>query len=99
MTDVRIASEIIKDAFLNQFDTAILVSGDGDLQPPIEIVKEEFPHKRVVIAFPPGRDNPHLKNIIDSHFRIGRGRVSNNQLPPSITKPDGYILNKPIEWN
>ena len=58
MSDVKIASELLRDAFLNRFDTAILVSADGDLQPPIDIIKEEFSAKKLVIAFPPDRDNP-----------------------------------------
>jgi len=99
MSDVRIASELLRDAFLNRFDTAILVSADGDLQPPIDIIKEEFPKKKLVIAFPPERDNPHLKNIVNSYFRIGRGRISKCQLPLKITKPNGYVLKKPKEWN
>ncbi len=99
MSDVNIASELLRDAFQNKFDTAILISGDGDLQPPIDIIKEEFPEKRVVIAFPPARDNPRLKNIANSHFKIGRGYLKNSQLPVSVTKSDGHILTKPVEWN
>ena len=99
MSDVKIASELLRDGFLNKFDTAILISADGDLQPPIDIIKEEFPDKKIVIAFPPDRDNPHLKNIVDSFFRIGRGRISKCQLPASIKKSDGFVLVRPKEWN
>ena len=61
MSDVCIASELLRDCFQNKFDTALIVSADADLQPPIRIVKEEFPQKRVVIAFPPDRASYHLQ--------------------------------------
>jgi uncharacterized LabA/DUF88 family protein len=98
MSDVRIASELLRDAFLDNFDTTLIVSADADLQPPIEIIKTEFPQKKVVIAFPPRRDSYHLRKIADAHFRIGRGRLSKCQLPPRITKPDGHTLKKPTDW-
>jgi len=98
MSDVRLATELLRDAFKDRFDTAIIVSADADLLPPIEAIKEDFPEKKIVIGFPPRRDNPRLRSLVDSTFRIGRGRLSKCQLPLSIMKPDGYVLNKPKEW-
>jgi uncharacterized LabA/DUF88 family protein len=98
MTDVRMASELLRDGFKNKFDTALIVSADADLQPPINILEAEFPSKKVVIAFPPGRVSYHLQNIADASFRIGRGILSKSQLPQKITKSDGYVLLKPVEW-
>lgn len=98
MTDVRMASELLRDAFKNEFDTALIVSADADLQPPIEIIKEEFPAKKVVIGFPPKRDSYHLRKIAHAHFRIGRGTLSKCQLPQTVNKPDGHILVRPVEW-
>lgn len=92
MSDVRIASELLRDAFLDRFDVALIVSADADLQPPINIIKEDFPTKKIVLAFPPDRDSYHLRNIADAFFRVGRGRLANCQLPTRITKADGYVL-------
>ncbi len=69
------------------------------LQPPIEIVNQDFADKRVLIGFPPRRDSYHLRNIVDEHFRIGRGRLSKCQLPDRVRKSDGYELVRPPEWN
>lgn len=99
MSDVRIATELIRDAFKNKFDIAILVSADADLLPPIEAIKNDFPDKKIVVGYPPRRDNPRLSAIAHSTFRIGRGRLSKCQLPSAVTKPDGYVLTKPKEWN
>ncbi len=99
MSDVRIASELLRDAFNNSFDTALIVSADADLQPPIEVINQEFPNKHVVVAFPPRRDSHHLRSIANDYFRIGRGRLSKCQLPANITKPDGYVLTRPTKWS
>ena len=98
MSDVRIATELLRDAFKDNYDTAILISADADLLPPIEALKTDFPKKKIVIGYPPRRDNPRLTAIAHSTFRIGRGRLSKCQLPTSVTKPDGYILSRPKEW-
>jgi hypothetical protein len=33
----------------------LLMSGDSDLAPAMTAVREPYPKKRVVVAFPPGR--------------------------------------------
>ena len=52
MTDVNIAVELLSDAYDDAFDTAIVVSADSDLARPITTIRERFPGKRVVVAFP-----------------------------------------------
>ena len=54
-TDVNIAVELIKDAYQDNFDTALLMSGDSDLTSPVQTIRELFPSKKVIIAFPPMR--------------------------------------------
>ena len=98
MTDVRLACMLVRDAYQDAFDTCLIISADADLQPPVEIVKQDFPQKRVIVAFPPKRDSYHLRNIVDEHFKIGRGWLSKCQLPDQVKKPDGYVLVRPAEW-
>ena len=45
MTDVNIATQLIVDAFTDQFDTAIIISGDSDLVPPVQSIKLHLPNK------------------------------------------------------
>ena len=52
MTDVNIATQILIDAYQDNFDMAMLISGDSDLVPPIKAVHELFPKKRVFVTFP-----------------------------------------------
>lgn len=45
--DVEIASQIIKGAFRNDYQTLVLLAGDGDLEPAVRIAKDL--KKRVVL--------------------------------------------------
>jgi hypothetical protein len=98
MTDVRIATEMIVDTFANRFDVALLVSGDSDLVPPIEAIKSSHPHKRINIAFPPGRHSHWLKQAAHGQCIIGRGTLSKNRFPPVVLAASGAELHQPIEW-
>ena len=98
MSDVRLASELLRDTYTDRYDIALIVSGDADLQPPMEIIKLDHPSKRVVVVFPPERDSYHLRSIAHEYFRIGRARLSKSQLPAVVKKADGYALRRPVEW-
>ena len=60
MSDVRLAVELVKDAYTGGFDTAVILSADADLQPPVELIRKDFPSKRLIAVFPRARDSIHL---------------------------------------
>jgi hypothetical protein len=98
MTDVCIATELVADAFLNRFDSAMIVSGDADLIPPIVMVKNHFPDKRIVVVFPPNRFNNNLAQVADDRLHVWRSALMKCQLPDQVTKKNGTILHRPAEW-
>jgi hypothetical protein len=98
MTDVNIAMELLVDAQQDKFDTALLISADSDLTGPVLKVRNLFPKKRVVIAFPPDRVSERLKREANAWFRISEASVRQNQLPNPVVKAGGINLNKPAEW-
>ena len=98
MTDVNIAVELLGDAQDNSFDTAIVVSGDSDLVGPVRAVRERYPNKRVVIAFPPNRQSAGLRTEATAYSNIGRSALKNSQLPEQVTRADGYVLARPSQW-
>jgi uncharacterized LabA/DUF88 family protein len=98
MTDVNIAVELLGDAQDDRFDTAIIVSGDSDLTTPVRAVRQRYPEKRVVVAFPPGRDSVRLRQAATAAFRIGRKKFKDSQLPDRVVKADGFVLERPTEW-
>ena len=96
MTDVNIAVELLGDAQDDIFDTALVVSGDSDLYGPIETVRRRYPHKRVVVAFPPDRVSKKLRS--GPSFTIGRDAFRDSQLPDQATNAHGHVLSRPANW-
>lgn len=98
-TDVSIATEILRDAFQDRYDVAILISADSDLVPAFSAVRELFASKKVVSVFPPERAGKELRKISHGSFTIGRAKVAACQLPDSVVDPDGNVFSRPEEWS
>lgn len=98
MTDVNIATTMLFDATHGNFDTAILISGDSDLTPPLSIIKQYYPAKRVVVAFPPDRHNNTVAAAASGNYVLGRAKLSASQFADSITLKNGYTIRKPQTW-
>lgn len=98
MTDVNIAVEILTDAYQDMFDAAILISADSDLTAPVLAIKNLFPDKRIVIAFPPQRHSAQLERLAHGSLQIGRAILAKSVFPNRVPKADGFILQKPAEW-
>jgi uncharacterized LabA/DUF88 family protein len=98
MTDVNIATELLTDAFQDQFDTALLVSADSDLVPPVESIRRLFPAKRVVVAFPPQRSSKDLQKSASAWLLIHETTLKKSQLPDPVILPNGFSLSRPTEW-
>lgn len=98
MTDVNIATYLLVDAFKNQYDTAMLISGDSDLVPPIKVVNEKVSEKRVLVVFPPKRKNDAVAKVAKGNFVIGRRNLEKSQFPDEVEKSDGFVLKKPDRW-
>ncbi len=98
MTDVCIATELVMDAFCDVFDTALIVSADSDLVPPIKAVRGKFKEKRIVVVFPPARTSDRLKREANAYFTIGEAKLKKSVFPDEVRKSDGYILQRPGKW-
>jgi uncharacterized LabA/DUF88 family protein len=97
-TDVNIAVHLMKDAFKDNFDVAIIVSGDSDLVPPVLAVRELFPNKEVRVAFPPTHESNDLKKAANGSFVIGRKKLEDSLLPNKLKDKYGNDIVKPNEW-
>lgn len=98
MTDVNIAVRLLVDAFDDGFDTAILISADSDLVPPVREIRERLPEKRIVAAMPPRRHSRDLANLAHASFQIGEQKIRKSQLPDHIQTESGFILQRPATW-
>jgi uncharacterized LabA/DUF88 family protein len=96
-TDVNIAVEMLTDAYRDAFDTALLVSGDTDLVPPIETIRCLF-GKRTITVFPPRRSHRELTHVSAKCLHVDRRSLSRNQLPDRVQKSKRVFLCRPAEW-
>lgn len=98
MTDVNIATQMLNDAYKNNYDVAILISGDSDLSGTINEIRSSISGKKLVVAFPPDRTSFALKKVANGYFTIGRSLFSKSQFPNIVIGVNGYKLNRPISW-
>ena len=98
MTDVSIATEMLVDAYNDECDTLLLISGDSDLVPPIKKILGAFPKKRVICAFPPERYGAELALVATGKRMIEKGHLKKSQLPAELKTDSGFKLKKPVEW-
>jgi len=99
MTDVQLAVELLNDAYQDKFDTALLISADGDLLPPIRMIGSQFPDKRVVTFFPPRRFSHDLQREAYASRNLWRGILASCQLPEKVVSATGFELERPPNWS
>ena len=97
-TDVNIACQMLNDAHFDRYDLCYVVSGDGDLVPPLQIIKKNYPKKHAIVARPPRRNSEELRGIADGWFSIGKQRLRKHQLPEKIVSTDNRTLIRPAKW-
>lgn len=98
MTDVNIAVQLLADAFDDQFDTALLISGDSDLTTPVRKLRTQFPSKRLIVVFPPDRHSFELGKAANATFTVGEAKLRQSQLPAQVQRADGFSLHRPVHW-
>lgn len=97
MTDINIAVEMFKDAYQNNCDTQILISGDSDLVPVCRAILELF-NIKLVIFFPPCRGTDRLREYCHFSARIFTNYFKKSQLPEEIIDSSGNKIVKPEYW-
>ncbi len=98
-TDVNIAIHVIRDAYKDIYDTAIIVSGDTDLIPAIKMLKEDFPSKQIGVVFPYGRKNLELEKNVNFSRKIFLEDMEKSILPEKYHISDTIELTIPKEWS
>lgn len=99
-TDVSLATHLLVDAFLDDFEAAVIVTNDPDLQEPMRAVRKQC-GKKVIVLFPikPGRyPSNDLKKSTDAHAVVDPAILAACQLPPIVTTAKGRQIRKPTGW-
>ena len=101
-TDVNIAVSMLDDAYQNLCDHLIVVSGDSDLVPAVNMVKSRFPSKEVTVYVPsrsPVRGAAvELRAAADKHRDLPLNLLKIAQLPASVPDGSGGFIVKPATW-
>jgi uncharacterized LabA/DUF88 family protein len=101
-TDVNIAVSMLDDAYQDLCDHLVLVSGDSDLVPAVNMVKTRFPLK-IVTVYVPTR-NPirgaavELRAAADKDRDLPLNLLRIAQLPASVPDGSGGFIVKPATW-
>lgn len=99
-TDVNIAVEMISDAHQQQFDMAMLISGDTDFCGLMKALPRLYRNKRIIVAFPPGRYNAESAQNASGYVQISKSQITKCQLPDEVPRSDGNPpLRRPETWS
>lgn len=94
-TDVNIAVRLLNDAYDDLFDVAMVISGDGDLAPSIQSVRDRFPKKSLFVAFPPHRHSSELRRVAPASLTISKAMIRSSRLPDPVITSTGIVLRAP----
>ena len=82
----------------NSCDTIVLVTGDTDLAPAVQIARRLFPERDIRFALPYERANKLLRKIAPASFKIGKDGYTKHQLPDPFRLKSGTTIAKPSSW-
>jgi len=102
--DVNISVRMIEDCITNSTGSISLVSADTDLIPPLEVIRRNFPDKKIKVYFPPSnfsRDiNDYMLTNLNSKPKLlikNQRRFSEAIMPDAVSK-DGTSFTIPQKW-
>jgi len=99
MSDVQLATQLVLDALKDRFDVALIVTGDRDLVPALEVVRKEKPDKRIVVAFPPMRSCDDLRHAAHAYIHVTESVLKVSLFPDVVSDSVGNATVRPQEWS
>jgi len=102
-TDVNIAVTMVDDAYQDRCDQFILVSGDSDLVPAVNLIRHRFPAKRVVVYIP-AQQNSVRSGAVELRMAANIARtlplniLAKAQFPAQLDDGAGNVITKPPTW-
>lgn len=94
-SDVHLGVRLVADAFQGYFEQALLITGDSDLQPAVDIVRNQT-GKRVIVCDP--RNRSHRPVMADEYRQIRRSALVACQYDNPRQLRDGTTLVRPASW-
>jgi uncharacterized LabA/DUF88 family protein len=97
-TDVNIALSLFQLAVTDEYDRAVIVSGDTDLILAIKAVRTTFPHKQIGVMLPIGKSSEDLVKRADFRFNMRERHLQTSRFLDQVRLPDGSTLDCPPTW-
>ena len=103
-SDVNLGVHLVRDAFVNAFDIAYVITNDTDLVEPMRIVTKEVGKKVCIVA--PCRQRgrvpvpaPSLERVATSKHYIDDAELAASQFPDAVKRPGKQkTIYKPTSW-
>ena len=96
-SDVNLGAHLVRDAFTNSFDVAVVLTNDSDLVEPIRIATREA-GKRIGLLVPVRYPTQSLIAAASFHLHIRAGHLARAQFAAQLHAPDGSIIARPASW-
>jgi len=96
-SDVNLGSHLVRDAFQNKYDQAVIVTNDTDLCEPVRIVREEV-GKPVGLLAPVDNPARSLKDVASWVKHVKKLDAGACQFPDRVRIPHRRPAVKPCDW-
>jgi NYN domain len=96
-SDVNIGAHLVRDAYTDAFDVAIVLTNDSDLAEPIRITVQEA-GKRVGLLVPVKNPTQSLAAVASFQLHIQPRHLAQSQFANPLVLADGSSLQKPATW-
>lgn len=94
-SDVNLSVHLLNDAWLDVYDSAVLISNDSDIAEALRLVRAHHPTKSIGLLSPVDTPSAELRKHVTYVKKIRSGVLANSQLPSPIP---GTSLTKPVSW-
>lgn len=98
-SDVNLATYLLRDAYNNSYDTAVIVTNDADYMLPVTIIRNEL-HKTIWLLKPRSWQSSDLEKVVDKQLPpITSAMLAACQFPNPLHITDGKKIYRPLEWD
>lgn len=96
-SDVNLATHLLIDGFGREYDTAVVVSNDSDLEAPIRYVRDVLKLEVILLNPDEKSTSKTLARAVSSVRQIRKGVLAASQFPEKMTDRSGAFY-KPKSW-
>ena len=97
-SDVNFAVNLINDAWMDAFDSAVIVTDDTDMLEALKLVKKQFPSKSLYLISPQGKSPTILGDLVDFRLRLSAANLVAAQFANPVLRPRKSPIYKPDSW-